>query len=596
MMHVPVTGLLVASESPRVCPDVGEGSLGGCTATTPAILSAVTDPFTAVAARDMVSGLRLFWGLQIFLRRPLRLEEAQTVLRDRLTHRERDFLQIARTFVYEAPLSPYRQLLGLIGCEYGDVERLVAAEGVEGALASLMRHGVYLTNAEFKGRQPVVRGSTTFEIDLDRLRNPHATIYATGATSGSRGPGTTIVVDLASIRNNAVNQFLLDQARGVHQAVTGYWGVPGGSALRAVLRYCAYGARVDRWYAQVDPSAPGLHPRYRWSARVVRLASLLARHPLPYPQTVSIEQPLPIARWMAQTLRAGQVPHLRASASSAVRICQAALGAGLDLRGAQFTANSEPTTAARLALIRSSGAEAVPNYSSSETGSPIGYGCLHPTEPDDYHFMSDLNAVIQPGPSSRAPDLPPQALLYSSLRLTAGMVLLNVSIGDQGVIEQRSCNCPLESLGWTTHVHTVRSFEKLTAGGMTFADADIVRVLETVLPARFGGGPTDYQLVEEATPDGQAALTLVVHPSLGALDKGVVREAFLEAISTGSGVERIMGLTWRAEGLLQVERRAPFATASGKIHHVHLQQAAAPLAPASDRLPRIPAHSVSPRT
>ena len=34
--------------------------------------------------------------------------------------------------------------------------------------------------------------------------------------------------------------------------------------------------------------------------------------------------------------------------------------------------------------------------------------------------------------------------------------------------------------------------EKLNAGGMTFLDTDIVRLLERDLPARFGGGPTDF--------------------------------------------------------------------------------------------------------
>jgi hypothetical protein len=57
-------------------------------------------------------------------------------------------------------------------------------------------------------------------------------------------------------------------------------------------------------------------------------------------------------------------------------------------------------------------------------------------------------------------------------------------------------------LGWTTHLRDIRSQEKLTAGGMTFLDTDLIRVLEEVLPARFGGAPTDYQLVEEEAEEG----------------------------------------------------------------------------------------------
>ena len=43
----------------------------------------------------------------------------------------------------------------------------VGQEGVEGALRTLFRHGVYLTVDEFKGRPPVQRGRATIEVTLD---------------------------------------------------------------------------------------------------------------------------------------------------------------------------------------------------------------------------------------------------------------------------------------------------------------------------------------------------------------------------------------------------------------------------------------------
>ena len=73
-------------------------------------------------------------------------------------------------------------------------------------------------------------------------------------------------------------------------------------------------------------------------------------------------------------------------------------------------------------------------------------------------------------------------------------------------------------MGWTTHLREIRSHEKLTAGGMTFLDTDLIRVLEEVLPARFGGAPTDYQLVEEEAAEGQPRVRLLVHPRIGAVD------------------------------------------------------------------------------
>jgi hypothetical protein len=274
---------------------------------------------------------------------------------------------------------------------------------------------------------------------------------------------------------------------------------------------------------------------------------------------------------MGEVVRVGRTPHVTTYASVAVRLCQAALAAGLDLSGVQFTVTGEPVTPARLAAIGRTGATAVPRCGTSEAGL-IGYGCLAPVASDDLHFYDDLNAIIQPGPTGRQAGLSPSSLLVTSLRPTARLLLLNVSLGDQAQMLRRACGCPMEKLGWTTHLHTLRSYEKLTAGGMTFLDADVIRVLEEVLPARFGGGPIDYQLLEQEMEDGEPRLQLLVHPRLGPLDEEAVVDYFLGAIGGGSGVERVMELQWRGAGLVRVERQVPRATAVGKILHVHSER------------------------
>ena len=183
-------------------------------------------------------------------------------------------------------------------------------------------------------------------------------------------------------------------------------------------------------------------------------------------------------------------------------------------------------------------------------------------------MLHDLVALIQPGPLDSGL-LPANAILVTTLRARAPLVLLNVSLGDQAEIEGRACGCPLEHLGWTTHLHTIRSFEKVTTGGMAFLDVDVIRVLEETLPARFGGGPTDYQLVEEEGADGSPRVLLLVHPSVGPQDPERVATAFLEAIGAQSPANRVMALQWRGAGWLRVERRPPEAAASGKILHLH---------------------------
>jgi hypothetical protein len=178
------------------------------------------------------------------------------------------------------------------------------------------------------------------------------------------------------------------------------------------------------------------------------------------------------------------------------------------------------------------------------------------------HVFHDLHAIVQPEDSP--------SLFVTSLRRAAPLVMLNLSMGDQATLRPRVCGCPLERLGWTTHLHSVLSREKLTAGGMTFYDVDVVRVLEHVLPKQFGGGPTDYQLVEDEAESGEPVVRLLVHPAVGPLDSARVAQTFLAAIGGGSGAERIMSTVWRDAKLLQVERRAPRTGRSEKILHLHV--------------------------
>ena len=56
------------------------------------------------------------------------------MLRRRFEGRRARFLKILRQAIYQQPHSPYLQRLQLAGCAYGDLERLIEQEGVEGTL------------------------------------------------------------------------------------------------------------------------------------------------------------------------------------------------------------------------------------------------------------------------------------------------------------------------------------------------------------------------------------------------------------------------------------------------------------------------------
>jgi len=77
--------------------------------------------------------------------------------------------------------------------------------------------------------------------------------------------------------------------------------------------------------------------------------------------------------------------------------------------------------------------------------------------PDGLHFFHDINALIQLEPGGEHLDLPPRALSIASVRSTALFTLLNVSTGDSGGTRRAGVR-----LGWTTHLYTIRRFEKLT--------------------------------------------------------------------------------------------------------------------------------------
>jgi hypothetical protein len=516
---------------------------------------------------DLRVAARFFPRLPGFLRRQVTGAEARRTVRARQAHREADFLGLARDLVYARPDSPYRALLVHAGCELADLERLVRDAGVEGALAALWRQGVYLTVEEFKGRRPVVRGGQVMRVDPGRFVNPEAVVHVLGHSSGSRGPRTAVPLDLAWVRDHAMSRRLVLEARGGLGWRHAVWGAPGGSELVIVLRFAVAGAAPEHWFSQPDPRDPELAARYRWSWQGLRWGGRLAGMTLPMPRHAPLERPEAIVGWMADSLRAGGTPHLKTYASAAIRVCEAASALGVDLAGARLTLTGEPLTAARQAVLQKAGLEARPDYGGIEMGQ-VGEACVAPAAPDDLHLMDDVHAVIQPGAEGPPRGLPPRALLLSSLRRTAPLLLLNVSFGDEATLERRRCGCPMEAHGWARHLSDVRSFEKLTSAGMTFLDTDVIRILDEILPARLGGVPGHYQLVEDELPGGRPCLRLLVHPAVGPLDPAGARDIFLTALGSMSEVHRSMAATWREAGLVEVERRPPVAETIGKILHL----------------------------
>jgi hypothetical protein len=458
---------------------------------------------------DVLIGLRFFWRLPFFIRRRMNLTQARELVQHRLANRNQLFLDVCKRTIRAN--SVYARLFNLAGCTIEDIKHLVEKEGLEGALQTIYKQGVYLTGDEFKGLRPVVRGSTRFHIRPEQLRNPDAANHIPALTGRSRGQGTAVLFDLEDCWEGGMDALTSLGAHGPHDWVQGHWQLPGSGVLGWVIRTTMMDLPPERWFSQVDSRAPGVHWRYVWSERALRWGSALAGVKLPLPQFVPMKDLSPIAKWVSLTLDSGKTPHICTTVSSAVRLCLFAQDKGIDLTGAFFTVLGEAVTPARVGVFKKAGVTFIARYSSMEAGL-IGLTCHNPTASDDMHIVSNSVALIQAGVSGVNAGLPPKALLITRLTQKNHFDLINFSIGDQAEMGQRSCGCPLGEIGWHWHLKDIRSYEKLTGGGITFSDHHLIRILEEVLPQRFGGAPTDYQLVEEEGKNGLPVMKLLASP------------------------------------------------------------------------------------
>lgn len=513
---------------------------------------------------DVRAGLRLLRDLPGFLRTPLTVSAARDILRGRLAERDVRLAALIRT-AFDRPGSPYGILLRHAGCEPDDVQALVRSTGVDGALAVLAERGVWLSCAEFKGREPVRRGSLTLHVSPRDLLRPDARVHGVSRTSGSGGAPTAVPIDLDFIADHAVDTWLGLAAHGGLDWVHARWGMPGGTSITNPLEFARGGSPPRRWFTPV-PLGPGLPLRYRLADWTCRLGGFVGGVALPGPTAAPLDDPRPLLDWLRSVLDAGETPHVWTFASSAVLACRAAIDAGIDIAGARFTMGGEPTTPARRAAVEEAGCVGLPRYGATETDI-LAFACRSPRAADDMHVLHDRHAVVST-PRDSSTGLPPGALLFTSLLRSAPVLLLNVSLGDVADIDHAACHCPMEELGWPVHVRNVRSFEKLTVGGIAFLDRDVARVLEEVLPGRFGGRATDYQVVEHPSPDGHSGIRLRVHPNRGPIDEAALVDAFLGAMGAGGGGERLMTMALERGGVVRVERAPPARTASGKILHV----------------------------
>jgi hypothetical protein len=327
------------------------------------------------------------------------------------------------------------------------------------------------------------------------------------------------------------------------------------------------GHPVERWFSQTPIAAAD-----RKHAAMMRAISLVSRwsgRPIPAPEHVPLSEALVVARWLAERCVQGRPAWMSTTASGAVRLCVAARAHGLDIAGTFFRASGEPLSPAKVRVIESQGCEVKCHYALAEAGR-IGMACANPAAVDDVHVLTDKMALVERertlAGGARVP-----ALLLTTLHPAAPKVMLNVEVGDYGIMSRRRCGCIWERIGFTQHLHTIRSYEKLTSEGMHFVGSDLLSLVEEGLPARFGGHPTDYQFVEEEER-GLPIVNLFASPRVGTLDASEVQAWVLSELGGQGSARRMMAGLWKDGGTVKVVRREPYSTSSGKVHALHVPQ------------------------
>jgi hypothetical protein len=510
--------------------------------------------------------------LASWLREPLDLAGAREVVRTGLARREAELLVTLREGIYAQPDSPYRALLRHAGVEPGDVEAAIREEGVEGALARLYDAGVRITLDELKGRQPITRPGLELAVSARDFENPLARVDLRLISGGTRSPQRPVPIDLRLYGRDAAHLRLFQDALGLEGRPIAAWrpSLPAGPGINHVLHHAKLGQSTERWFAQLSPYPPATSIRSSGLLAITLAVAGLMDAGIPAPRHVPLERAGEVARWLAGHVASGRRPYLNTTASGAVRVCEAAREQGVDIAGTAFRVGGEPYTPARDRVLREAGCAGFPFLHANEAGR-IGVTCAARRFPDEVHLLLDKLAVLRRDVEARTRPID-GTLVLTTLWPRAPKLLLNVESDDTAVVDHGLCGCPLGELGLATRLHTIRSWEKLTTEGMTFTASLTVRLVEEVLPELFGGGPTDYQLVEDRSgPISQ--ILLLVSPRVGAVDGEAVRETALSALAAGGVGPRLMAQSWREAGLPRVERREPYATGRPKILPLHVIEA-----------------------
>ena len=522
---------------------------------------------------DLISGIRkggrLLFGLRDYLKDTVSIEESREIIKSRMEGREELFLNILKKGIYENTRSPYLKLLKLAKFEFSDVKSMVLKVGIEETLRNLTEEGVYLTHEEFKCVKKVIRNGEELRFDEKDFDNPYLSTYYEVESGGTRSGGTRTMIDLDFLQSIATYDSIAFNISDIMEYPLALWTpiLPSNLGISCLFRFAKIGKVPNRWFSQIEKEFLETSLVNKFGTNfMVYLGRFLGTN-FPKPEYVGLENSYKIADWVAQMIKEFSGCGIYTYVSSAIRVCKAAEERGLEISGARFFVGAEPITPSKRREIESVGAVCIPKYGFTEGGT-VGYGCFNPSSADDTHLFKDSIAIIQHKRRIEFSDTEVDAFLFTSLLPSVPKILLNVESDDYGILEERNCDCEFGRLGFTEHLHNIRSFGKLTSEGMTFVGTDLIRIIEEILPRKFGGSSIDYQLLEEENGNGLTQLSILVSPQVGKINERELVEEFLTELG---GKKGICAELWSQANTIKVKYMHPIPTKRGKVFPFYIK-------------------------
>lgn len=506
-------------------------------------------------------------ALRDFFRDPVNLDRLKDDLKREIEQRGNRFLNLAETEIYARENSPYLRLLRMAGCTFSDLRAGIGTNGLEATLSDLAANGVYLTDAEFKGKTDVVRSGGSFRCrleDFEPIKKPRGFLTS---SSGTTGKITSSFNSLPWIGRQSMGMLLFAQAHGLLECRNAMLDTysSGSHGLFHFLSLAKAGIAPDRRFARDAPASALAHAYHKLIADEVARAGQRHGPGFPTLEILADGKPDAIVEWAADHHRNNRTTCIRAVASSSAYIARAAHRMGVSLEGTTFIVSGEPMTTGKQKAIERAGAKFAVTYGFTPGSIFVGLGCAHRRHIDEMHIDEHMLAVIEHPKAVTAGGQSVRPLLITTLEPSERYLRLNTENGDYATLERRACGCPLGEVGMTHLIHHVGSHEKFTSEGLNYDFSQLFDFVEVSLPAEFGGSVGDYQILEEEDADGHARLSLLVHPHVGTIDEQRLHARFVDAIEQGSAANQGAAQLWDRRGTIRVRRAVPLGSTRGKV-------------------------------